>query len=364
MKDWQAELIRTAIMRGEVRLADVGHVHREYFVPLTEALDWVMEQRPLRLVMDLGIHKVGDKSEIPALLEKQREQVKDAKRVVYAAAGVDPNLTTTVKVHWEYVPPGRWEAALLRAALKAKPFFKWVGAYACPLSLLASLIVYASWWNLSVALGVLTLLGIHELGHKWAGHRVGIESGEPIFWPGVGALINIKKMPDSAWDEAVLGIGGPLVGTGAAIGFLLIPNLGAWTGDEEYWYTLGMMGVVINLFNLLPVRPLDGGRIIGILTHWVTLPGLLLLTYMVVRPLFDDWNTPAPIWVVLWLVALLEFFHARKKAKTTTFLTKTPWKKRLGMAFVWVALVALLVTLMVIGWPGVPTNLTLSEVTP
>ena len=136
--------------------------------------------------------------------------------------------------------------------------------------------------------------------------REGIQASAPMFIPFLGAVVTAKSMGDDAAAEARVGLAGPVLGTLAT----LVP-LGIWlaTGNE-FWQALAYVGFFINLFNLLPVLPLDGGRAMAALSPWVWLVGyaaLIALTIAFFNPilllilafggfeLFNRWkarNTP------------------------------------------------------------------------
>ena len=99
--------------------------------------------------------------------------------------------------------------------------------------------------------------------------REGIKASAPMFIPFLGAVVTAKSMGDDAAAEARVGLAGPVLGTLAT----LVP-LGIWlaTGNE-FWQALAYVGFFINLFNLLPVLPLDGGRAMAALSPWVWLAG-------------------------------------------------------------------------------------------
>lgn len=350
---WQEELIRTGIHRSYVRMADVEYIHKEFGIPKAEILDWLLGPgaRLFTFTVDAGEHKNAE--EAKAAMTAAYKESRDAKKLAYAAADLDPNMLTTLQVHWEYTPPRRSGVFALLSRVFG-PVFKalsplgtWAKSHACPLSLLFSLIVLTDWWGLGFAVGFLLMLGFHEMGHKWAANMVGIKTGEPFFWPGLGAVISMKEPPKSAFDEAILGIGGPVAGTAISFWAFGMGLLGI--GNPQYWYTLGMVSVTINLFNLLPMRPLDGGRVVGVLSHWVTIPGLVAGGYFLVRPIFDgEW--PEPIWILLMFIGVVEFFHARKKAKTTDYLSRTPMRHRLYMGLAYAGLVAVLGTTLFLGF--------------
>ena len=78
----------------------------------------------------------------------------------------------------------------------------------------------------------------------------------PMFIPGLGALIRMKQHPASPREDARVGLAGPLWGLGAALAAFAIYEL----TRAPIWAAIARVGAWINLFNLLPIPPLDGGR--------------------------------------------------------------------------------------------------------
>jgi Zn-dependent protease len=151
-------------------------------------------------------------------------------------------------------------------------------------SMLLSIICYTILWQspdptarLVFAAGFTGLILVHELGHVIAMRRYKLSASPPIFIPFLGAVINMRQQPQNAWVEAVVGIGGPALGTvGALVVFGLYVGLGLPPDSEyrELLHALAYFGVLINLFNLLPFPPLDGGRISAALSPWMWLTGV------------------------------------------------------------------------------------------
>jgi Zn-dependent protease len=140
------------------------------------------------------------------------------------------------------------------------------------LTMLLSVWAYGQLWGYSFALGFVLLIFVHELGHAVAMQRLGIPAGAPVFIPFVGAVIAMKGHPRDAWIESVVGIGGPLLGGIGAFACLVV----AWFTGSLFWYALASTGFLINLFNMIPVSPLDGGRIVGVISRWLWLVGYVL----------------------------------------------------------------------------------------
>ena len=122
--------------------------------------------------------------------------------------------------------------------------------------MLLSLGVYWTLWGWRFALGLVLSIYVHEMGHVIALRRHGIRAGGPMFIPGLGALVRLKQQVVSAREDAEIGLAGPIYGMGAAL-----VALGLWyiTGMPIF-AAIASAGAWLNLFNLIPIYPLDGGR--------------------------------------------------------------------------------------------------------
>jgi Zn-dependent protease len=109
-------------------------------------------------------------------------------------------------------------------------------------------------WQFAVALVVQMV--VHEYGHVHAMRRTGMRVRGMYFIPLLGAATVADDAFTSRRQQAYVALSGPLWG-GV---FTLLP-LGAWalTGSH-FWATVAATGAVLNLLNLLPISPLDGGR--------------------------------------------------------------------------------------------------------
>lgn len=168
---------------------------------------------------------------------------------------------------------------LLFALLK----IKFVGT---ALTALLSIGAYALVFPLWFAVGLVVLVWVHEMGHVLQLRREGIPASAPMFVPFLGAFVAMKQMPKNALVEARVGLAGPVLGTLGALGVL---GLYAWT-QEPVLLVLAYIGFFLNLINLLPVLPLDGGRAMGALSpaFWILGVGLMvaLMLTSTISPLF------------------------------------------------------------------------------
>jgi Zn-dependent protease len=117
------------------------------------------------------------------------------------------------------------------------------------------------------------LLFVHEAGHLIAAKMMGLNVGWPVFIPFMGAFIALKEAPRNAWIESVVGAGGPVLG---GLGALLVGAAYFLTGNPLF-LVLAYSGLFLNLFNLIPIVPLDGGRIVSAISPWLWLIGLAVI---------------------------------------------------------------------------------------
>ena len=197
------------------------------------------------------------------------------------------------------------------------------------LSMLVAVWAYAMLWGLPFALGFVLLIFVHEMGHALVMQQQGIRAGAPVFIPFVGAVIAMKSLPRNAWVEALVGIGGPVLGSVGALVCLIV----GWAGGSLFWYGLAYTGFLINLFNLIPISPLDGGRIVGVISRWLWAAG-----YAVGGAVFLVTKSP-----ILFLILLLGLFTLARtlKGPREGYFDAEPGQ-RLAMGIAYFGLIALL----------------------
>jgi Zn-dependent protease len=190
---------------------------------------------------------------------------------------------------------------------------------------------FGGWW---FGIGLIVLLFVHEMGHVLEARRQGLPVSVPIFIPFMGALISMKRMPQDAWREARLAIAGPLLGSAAALALYLA----GIAYDSQHLRALAFLGFLINLFNLLPVIPLDGGRITAALHPALWLVGLFALVALVLYQ-------PNPVLILILVFAaseLLRRWRSRHLPQMRGYYRVRPLQ-RLVMAGLYFGLAAALV---------------------
>jgi len=166
-------------------------------------------------------------------------------------------------------------------------------------TMLLSLGAYAMIWGWRYAAGIIVLLFVHEMGHYVAARQCGLAVGAPTFIPFVGAWIELRDQPRDAEVEAYVATAGPLIGSiGAVAVYLAGRQL-----DSDLMLAIAYAGLFLNLFNLLPISPLDGGRITAIISPRIWLIGAPLLLALLV------WR-PSPVLILVAIISIPQLMRA------------------------------------------------------
>lgn len=172
-------------------------------------------------------------------------------------------------------------------------------------TMLISVVAYSFVFGWPYAVGFVLLLLVHEMGHYVAARQRGLAVGAPTFIPFVGAWIQLKDLPHDAETEAYVGMGGPLVGS---IGALACFYLGRML-ESDLLLALSYSGFILNLFNLIPISPFDGGRITAVIS-----PRLWLVGGPILVGLFFIW--PSPLLILMAFLAAPALLQAMRGERT------------------------------------------------
>ena len=159
-------------------------------------------------------------------------------------------------------------------------------------TMLLSIVAYSWVFGWKYAVGFVLLMFVHEMGHYLAARERGLPAGLPMFVPFVGAWTSLDRMPHDAETEAWIGFAGPLVGTLGAMACYWL----ARETDSRLLLALAYSGCMLNLFNLIPLAPFDGGRITAIISPKLWFAGVPLLAALF-------FYRPSPMLVLIALLA-------------------------------------------------------------
>jgi Zn-dependent protease len=200
---------------------------------------------------------------------------------------------------------------------------------------LVSVAAYSLYFGWLLAAGFVVLLFVHEMGHVIQLRREGVRASAPMFVPFFGAFVMMKSMPDDALAEARVGLAGPVLGTlGAGVVFAIAEATGS-----DLLRALAYIGFFINLINLIPVVPFDGGRAMAAMAPWLWFVGLGALVAL----LLLVGNPFLLIFVALGVMETWRRWEARRKGTITqaAYYRVAP-RNRLLVGAVYIGLIVLL----------------------
>jgi len=208
-------------------------------------------------------------------------------------------------------------------------------------SMLVSIAAYSLIWGWRFAIGFVVLLFVHEMGHVIQLRREGVQASAPVFIPFLGAAVWAKSLGGNALAEARVGLAGPVLGT---IGAALCIPIAIVTGSDM-WRALAFTGFFLNLFNLLPVVPLDGGRAFAAMAPWMWFAGFFGIIVLV-------FVWPNPIIVLIALLAGYELYRRWQQLRSGDEATREYYKVSRGQRLLVGAVYFGLVALLVMGMDG------------
>ena len=166
-------------------------------------------------------------------------------------------LTPILLIVWKF------KVVILAVLSKGKLLLFGLSKFSTFSTMLVSIGAYWTLFGWRFAVGLVLSIYVHEMGHVYALRQFGFAASAPTFIPFLGAFVRMKQHPISPFEDARVGLAGPIWGTAAAIALF-----------AAYFATgAGVLGAIahfaawLNLFNLLPVWQLDGGRGMRALTR-------------------------------------------------------------------------------------------------
>jgi Zn-dependent protease len=214
-------------------------------------------------------------------------------------------------------------------------------------SAVISIFAYSWIFGWPFAIGLVVLLFIHEMGHALVMKMKGIPVGGLIFIPLLGAAVFMRQMPKNAKDEAEVGIAGPIAGAIASSVCLLLAlhfsQAYMFIPMPNIWAPLAYFGFFINLFNLIPIVPFDGGRVLAAIDRRIWILGFLGLIG------FEIWsylNGSFSIWLLFFIVIAGSQFLSRRKVPDTAegrAYYSVPVAERIILSIVYFGLAAVLI---------------------
>jgi Zn-dependent protease len=198
--------------------------------------------------------------------------------------------------------PGTIIALIVAAAVKFKSLIWLVGSLS---TMILSIGVFAMGYGLPYAISLVMLIFIHEGGH-WLWMKVlGLKPKAPMFIPGLGAFVAMTNLPPSEALHAWVALAGPLIG---GLGCAILYSIGVHTSNG-WLMASGNTGFMLNLLQLVPAKPLDGGFVVQAVSRWILIPGTIAL-------FIAGATCASPLILLIAVVSLLSFGRRPQIAQT------------------------------------------------
>lgn len=204
------------------------------------------------------------------------------------------------------------------------------------ITMLVSVVAYGLFFGWAYAIGFVALLFCHEMGHVLVARWQGVNVSAPMFVPFMGAFISMRGLPDDSLGEAAIAAGGPVLGSIAALACVALYSV----TQQPLLLALAYVGFFLNLFNLIPMSPLDGGRILGAASRWAYVAGLPILAVVAI------WHFNPFLLFILILGAMDAFQRFRGGASNARYYSSISPAARWAVAGGYVLLAALLAIAM------------------
>jgi len=176
-----------------------------------------------------------------------------------------------------------------------------------------SILAFASFWytmGLEFAAVSTVVILLHELGHALAFPLVGMQPKGIYLVPFIGGAATAKTPFRTDFQEGFVSLMGP--------GFSLIPTfaflIGYLASGNSTLYTAAWISAFVNLLNLAPVLPLDGGRVIrAVLTAVSRKLALIVSCVGVPLGLFGAWWFKDYVYGAVFLIVAIGLWASARK---------------------------------------------------
>lgn len=204
--------------------------------------------------------------------------------------------------------------AVLAAVFKYGFLFSKFGLTAA--SMLVAIVAYSLLFGWAFAVGLVLLIFVHEMGHFLVARALGLPMSAPVFIPFLGAFTAAGRgLTASRRVEAITAIAGPVFGFVAALAVYLWALAQTQpTQSTGFAFSLAYFGFLITLFNLIPVLPLDGGRVASAISKWFNVAGLAIVAALIGSEVAGA-STVNPILILVLIVGAYSVWRRFRAAR-------------------------------------------------
>ena len=251
---------------------------------------------------------------------------------------------------WQQAPPQRKAATRrggfaggLVTALAAIAKLGYFGKFGfTALTMVIAVVAYSLVFGWAFAVGLVLIIFVHEMGHFLTSRAMGVPMSAPVFVPFLGAFTTAGRgLTSDRRREAIIAIAGPISGFVATLAvYVWALNQAVDTPGVRFAFSLAYFGFFITLFNLIPILPLDGGRVTSAISKWFNLAGLVILGGLVVSEVLG-YSLGNPILILIFIIAVYSVWGRFRAARRGAEAPPLPARTRVLIGAGYVALVAM-----------------------
>jgi len=242
--------------------------------------------------------------------------------------------------------PARRRGGVVGGLLTALAFIAKLGYFGkfgfTALTMVIAVVAYSLVFGWAFAVGLVLIIFVHEMGHFLTSRAMGVPMSAPVFVPFLGAFTAAGQgLTSDRRREAIIAIAGPISGFVATLAvYLWALNQAAATSGVRFAFSLAYFGFFITLFNLIPILPLDGGRVTSAISKWFNLAGLVILGALVVSEVLG-YSLGNPILILIFVIAIYSVWGRFRAARRGAEAPPLPARTRVLIGAGYVALVAM-----------------------
>jgi Zn-dependent protease len=210
------------------------------------------------------------------------------------------------------------------------------------LTMVIAVVAYSLVWGWAFAVGLVLIIFVHEMGHFLTSRAMGVPMSAPVFIPFLGAFTTAGRgLTSDRRREAIIAVAGPVAGFVATLAvYLWALAQPAATSGVQFAFSLAYFGFFITLFNLIPILPLDGGRVASAISKWFNLAGLVIIGALVLGEVLG--YTPGnPILILVLVIGAYSVWGRFQAARRGAEAPPLPARTRVLIGVGYVGLVAL-----------------------
>ena len=217
------------------------------------------------------------------------------------------------------------------------------------ISMVVALFFYTLFFGWEFAIGIVLLILVHESGHVIVSRQQGIPMSLPVFLGPFGAFTRMHQQPRDARQEAIIAIGGPVFGAAAAFACFLWA-LAIPAGHFHYLLlALAYFGFFMNLFNLIPMSPLDGGRVANAISKWMNVVGIAIMAVVAF------WLSN-PFAIIILILGIFTTWQRFRNARRGLEPASVPPSTRFAVGIAWMTMLAVCLVGMSLAHSAIVTS--------